>query len=89
MDTDIVVASTPRPPDRQLRRAARRDGRARRGRPIVLIDIAVPRDIEHDCARIEGVTLYDMDDLEALVAGDEVHEGRARKQQAEEMVDGR
>ena len=42
--------------------------RARDSRPIVLIDIAVPRDIEPTCAELPGVTLYDIDDLQAVVA---------------------
>ena len=41
---------------------------AMRDQPLLLIDIAVPRDIDPDCAEIDGVTLYDMDDLQAVVA---------------------
>ncbi|HTC73600.1 MAG TPA: glutamyl-tRNA reductase, partial [Solirubrobacteraceae bacterium] len=37
-------------------------------RPLLLIDIAVPRDIDPACAQIEGVTLYDIDDLQAVIA---------------------
>jgi glutamyl-tRNA reductase len=40
----------------------------RKARPLLLIDIAVPRDIEPACAGIAGVTLRDIDDLQALVA---------------------
>ena len=40
----------------------------RRGRPLLMIDIAVPRDVEPACAELEGVTLYDIDDLQAVVA---------------------
>jgi glutamyl-tRNA reductase len=40
----------------------------RQGRPLLLIDIAVPRDIEPACAGIDGVTLRDIDDLQAVVA---------------------
>jgi glutamyl-tRNA reductase len=40
----------------------------REGRPLLLIDIAVPRDIEPACAGIDGVTLRDIDDLQAVVA---------------------
>ncbi len=40
----------------------------RGGRPLLLIDIAVPRDIDPDCAELEGVSLYDIDDLQAVVA---------------------
>jgi glutamyl-tRNA reductase len=39
----------------------------RRGRPIFFIDIAVPRDIEPEVGAIAGVTLYNIDDLEAVV----------------------
>ena len=41
--------------------------RARRGRPVLLIDLAVPRDIHPDCRDLEGVSLHDMDDLQAIV----------------------
>jgi glutamyl-tRNA reductase len=37
-------------------------------RNLVLIDIAVPRDIDPRCGELEGVTLYDIDDLQAVVA---------------------
>ena len=40
----------------------------REGRPLLLIDIAVPRDIEPRCGELEGVTLYDIDDLQEVVA---------------------
>jgi glutamyl-tRNA reductase len=39
----------------------------RDGRPLLLIDLAVPRDIHPDCREVEGVSLHDMDDLQALV----------------------
>lgn len=40
----------------------------RLARPLVLIDIAVPRDIDPECAAVPGVSLYDIDDLQAVVA---------------------
>jgi glutamyl-tRNA reductase len=39
----------------------------RRGRPLLLIDIAVPRDIEPDVAELDGVFLKDIDDLQRVV----------------------
>ncbi len=42
--------------------------RARAGRALLLVDIAVPRDIDAACGDLAGVTLYDMDDLQARVA---------------------
>jgi glutamyl-tRNA reductase len=41
--------------------------RSRAGRPLLLIDIAVPRDIDAACADLEGVTVRDIDDLERVV----------------------
>jgi len=64
---DIVITSTAaphaviRPP--QVEAANRR----RRQRPLFLIDIAVPRDVDPDVARIGNVYLYDIDDLEKVV----------------------
>ncbi len=69
---DIVVSSTgsphpvlgPEPLAEVMagRRAAGNDG------PLVLIDIAVPRDIDPECAAVAGVTLLDIDDLQTTVA---------------------
>ena len=39
----------------------------RGGRPLLLIDLAVPRDIDAACGDIDGVSLYDIDDLQAVV----------------------
>jgi glutamyl-tRNA reductase len=36
-------------------------------RPLLLIDIAVPRDVDPACAELEGVALYDIDDLQAVI----------------------
>ncbi|MBR2216597.1 MAG: glutamyl-tRNA reductase [Selenomonadaceae bacterium] len=41
----------------------------RRERPLFFIDIAVPRDVEPEVAQIRGVTLYNIDALEAVVEG--------------------
>jgi glutamyl-tRNA reductase len=41
---------------------------ARGHRPLLLIDIAVPRDIDPRCGSLNGVTLRDIDDLESVIA---------------------
>lgn len=65
---DIVVSSTSSPHP-IVGEAELRDVMADRGeRPLLLIDIAVPRDIDPRCAEIDGVTLYDIDDLQAVIA---------------------
>lgn len=38
------------------------------GRALLIIDIAVPRDVDPACGELEGVSLYDIDDLQAVVA---------------------
>ena len=39
---------------------------ARRGRPLLVVDVAVPRDVDPGAAELDGVTLLDMDDLRAF-----------------------
>ena len=41
---------------------------ARGGRPLLLLDIAVPRDVEAACGELDGVRLVDMDGLQRVVA---------------------
>jgi glutamyl-tRNA reductase len=64
---DIVFSSTgAREP--VLRRALVAEAvRARRGRPLFLFDIAVPRDIEPEVGKLNGVYLQDIDDLQTIV----------------------
>jgi glutamyl-tRNA reductase len=54
----------------------------RQGRPLLLIDIAVPRDIDPTVRELRGITLYDMDDLQREVArnmnGREAEAAKAR-----------
>jgi glutamyl-tRNA reductase len=60
--------------------------RERDGRPLLLIDIAVPRDVEAACAELPGVSLYDIDDLQAVVARNiSTREGELPR--AEEIVE--
>jgi glutamyl-tRNA reductase len=42
--------------------------RARKGRPLLLLDLAVPRDLDPAINELDGCFLYDVDDLEAVVA---------------------
>jgi glutamyl-tRNA reductase len=65
---DIVVSSTSSPHPIVGRDELAQVLAQREGRPLLLIDIAVPRDIDPRCGELEGVTLYDIDDLQAVVA---------------------
>jgi glutamyl-tRNA reductase len=51
----------------------------RRRKPILMIDIAVPRDVEPEVNRLEGAFLYDIDDLQSVASSNLVD----RKRQAE------
>jgi glutamyl-tRNA reductase len=77
---DIVVAATASPHLLLEARELSDVMRARDGRPLLLIDLAVPRDIDATCAEIAGVSLYDIDDLQAVIARNRrVRQAEARK----------
>jgi glutamyl-tRNA reductase len=67
IDADILVSSTGSPGIVLKREDVARILPARGHRPLVLVDIAVPRDIDPAVAELPNVFLYDIDDLEAVV----------------------
>jgi len=64
---DIVISSTDAPHYVVRYEDVKKALRARSGRSIFLIDIAVPRDIDPAITEIEGIYLYNMDDLQSVV----------------------
>jgi glutamyl-tRNA reductase len=64
---DIVVSSTSSPHAIVGAEELELVVAGRRGRPLLLIDMAVPRDVDSRCRDLEGVTLYDIDDLQAVI----------------------
>ena len=68
LHADIVLSSTSSPHPIVGREELELVMAEREGRPLLLIDIAVPRDIDGSCGELEGVSLYDIDDLQAVVA---------------------
>jgi glutamyl-tRNA reductase len=64
---DIVIASTASPHTLLEAEEIAEVMEARRGRPLLLVDLAVPRDIDADCATLPGVTVLDMDGLQRRV----------------------
>jgi len=66
-EADIVVASTASPHAIITRDMAAAALRARKRRPIFMVDIAVPRDIEPAVAELEDVYLFTVDDLQSVV----------------------
>ena len=64
---DVIVTSTGAP-HYVVKSAQTKDlMQNRKGKKLFIIDIAVPRDVEPEVGEIEGVTLYNVDDLEAVV----------------------
>ncbi len=80
-EVDVVLASTSAP-DVVVRAA---DVPARRRSPLFFIDIAVPRDIDPAVHELDGCYVYDIDDLEAVVA-ETLAGRRAEAARAEQLV---
>jgi glutamyl-tRNA reductase len=77
---DIVVAATASPHVLIEARELAEVMGERGGRALLLIDLAVPRDIDASCAEIAGVSLYDIDDLQAVIARNrKVRQAEARR----------
>jgi glutamyl-tRNA reductase len=66
-EADIVISCTASPAPLVTKHAVETAFRARRRRPIFMVDMAVPRDIEPSVADLEDVYLFSIDDLEQLV----------------------
>src|SRR6188474_2986499 len=60
--------------------------RARRRRPIFMVDLAVPRDIEREVGDLDDVFLYTVDDLQGIVQGN-LDARRSAVEQAEAIID--
>jgi hypothetical protein len=67
IDVDIVVSSTGCPQTILHAPQIERVMSARRNRPLFMIDIAVPRDIDPDVQFLDNVYLYNIDHLQTLV----------------------
>jgi len=78
---DIVISSTQAPYHIIDAGTVRKAMEVRRGRPMLLIDIAVPRDIDRSVGELQDVHLYDIDDLRTVA-----EEGLLRRQAAVEAA---
>jgi glutamyl-tRNA reductase len=84
-EADIVVASTASPNAIITREMAAQALRARKRRPIFMVDIAVPRDIEPDVAELEDVYLFTVDDLQSVV-NENMENRRQAAREADRMI---
>ena len=81
---DIVVSSTSCPHFILSRQEAEQIAKERNHKPMVMIDIAVPRDIDPRIREIDGIHLFDMDDLEHVVQRNAI--GRQAAAEAAEKI---
>jgi glutamyl-tRNA reductase len=85
-EADIVVASTAAPHSIITRHMTEQALRARKRKPMFMVDIAVPRDIDADVAELEDVFLFTVDDLQSVV--NENLEGRRQAaREAHELIE--
>ncbi|MEA3276927.1 MAG: glutamyl-tRNA reductase [Pseudomonadota bacterium] len=85
-EADILVSSTASPLPVLGKGTVERALKQRKHRPIFMVDIAVPRDIEPEVGELDDVYLYTVDDLQGVV--DEGMRSRQEAaEQAEEIVD--
>src|SRR5690606_19325402 len=85
-EADIVLSATAAREPILHRRQVEQALRARRHRPMLLLDLAVPRDIAADVAELEDVYLYTVDDLEQVIE-DSRRSRREAAEQAEAIID--
>jgi glutamyl-tRNA reductase len=83
---DIVISSTSAPHYVVTRETVERAFKRRRHRPMFLIDIAVPRDLDPEINRVRDAYLYDIDDLQHVVEHNR-HEREKEAQHAEHIVE--
>lgn len=84
VQADVVISSTGSSSAVITRDIVQRAMRARRFRPLFLMDIAVPADVEPAAGDLDNVFLYNIDDLEAVVLAN--LQERAREAQSAERI---
>jgi glutamyl-tRNA reductase len=86
-NADVVITSTGSPHFIFRPEHAEKFLSRRRNRPMFFIDIAVPRDVDPEMNKIDGIFVYDIDDLQQAVTS-HVADRRKEAEKAEAIVDG-
>jgi glutamyl-tRNA reductase len=84
---DIVITSTGSPHFIFRREHGEQFLARRKNRPMFFIDIAVPRDVDPELNKLDGIFVYDIDDLQQAVAT-HVADRKKEAEKAEAIVDG-
>jgi glutamyl-tRNA reductase len=82
LETDILISSTGSNDFVISKEMISKIAQMRNGRPLFMVDIAVPRDIDPEINTLENVFLYDIDDLEGIVEANMAE----RKKAAEKIM---
>lgn len=67
-EADIIISSTASPLPIIGKGMVERALKARRNQPMLLVDIAVPRDVEPDVGKLANAYLYSVDDLQSIIS---------------------
>ncbi len=86
IDADILISSTGAKHYVVTKEMVASIIKKRKGRPLFMVDIAVPRDLEPSLSELESVYLYDIDDLEGIVAAN-LDERKREAEKIELMID--
>jgi len=86
-DVDVLVCSTAAPHSVVFAEHIRPALDSRGDRPLCILDIALPRDVDPSVGALENVFLYNLDDLQAVVSAN-LERRRAELPTAEELIGG-
>ena len=85
-EADIVISATGSPHSILDKAIVTKALKSRKHRPVFMVDIAVPRDIDADVAELEDIYLYTVDDLQDVIQ-ENLKSRQQAAQQAEEIID--
>ena len=85
-EADVLITSTASPLPVIGKGTVERALKIRKRRPIFMVDLAVPRDIEPEVSALDDIYLYTVDDLQGVVE-EGMRSRREAAEQAEEIVD--
>jgi glutamyl-tRNA reductase len=85
-EADVIVSATSSPAPILMRADIEGALAKRRHRPMFIVDIAVPRDVDPSAGELEDVYLYTVDDLRGVI-DENIRNRREAARQAEEIID--
>src|SRR5262249_31438859 len=85
-DADIIISSTASPTPILGKGMIERALKIRKHRPMFMVDLAVPRDIEPEAASLEDVYLYNVSDLKAIIE-ENINFRTEAAEQAKQLID--